>query len=119
MNRTSLVIGLFLGAVAIGILSRYSNREPFMQHDIGKPLMSGGMGPYDETGPISGWAANEDAMPVATQPVAEALDANKMMFLVGNKTGPSCCPSAYSSDSGCLCLSGQDSDLLSRRGGNK
>jgi hypothetical protein len=119
MNRTSLVIGLFLGAVAVGLLSRYVPRENFMQHDIGKPLMSGGMGPYDEAGPVPGWSANEDAMPVGTQPVAEALDSNKLMFLAGNKTDPSCCPSTYSSDTGCVCLSGQESDLLSRRGGNK
>ena len=118
MNRTALVMGLFLAALAVGFFSRQKH-EPFMQQDIGKPLHASGMGPYDETGPIPGWSANEEAMPVGTQPVAQAMDANKLMFLEGSKTDTSCCPSAFSSDTGCVCLSGKDSDLLSRRGGNK
>jgi len=49
----------------------------------------------------------------------EAMDSNKLMFLVGNKTDPSCCPSAFTTDSGCVCLSGKDKDVMLRRGGNK
>ena len=119
MNRTLLVLGFFLAAVAVGVASRFSMRENFMQHDIGKPLNSGGMGPYDETGPVSGWAANEEAMPVATQPVAQALDSNKIMFLVDSKSDPSCCPSVFSSDAGCVCLTNQQLDMMAHRGGNR
>lgn len=119
MNRTSLVLAFFVGAVALGLFSRMNTRENFMQHDIGKPLNGGGMGPYDETGPVSGWAGNEEAMPVATMPAAEAMDSNKLMFLVGNKVDSSCGPSAFSTDTGYLCLTGQQADLLSHRGGNR
>jgi hypothetical protein len=119
MKKTLLVLGLFLGALALGLFTRFNVQEPFMQQDIGKPLNSGGMGPYDETGPVSGWLPNENSMPVGTQPVAQAFDSNKLMYLVNNKTDPSCCPSAFSTDSGCVCLSGKDTDLMNRRGGNK
>jgi hypothetical protein len=47
------------------------------------------------------------------------MDGNKLMFLADNKKDASCCPSAFSSDNGCVCLSGEQADLLSRRGGNK
>ena len=119
MNRTLLVLGFFLAAIAVGLMGRFHVKEPFMQQDSGKPLNSGGMGPYDQAGPVSGWASNENAMPVGTQPVSEALDSNKLMFLVGNKSDASCCPSTLSTDTGCVCLSGKDSDLMNKRGGNK
>jgi hypothetical protein len=119
MNRTALVLGLFLASLALGLASRFYPREHFMQADIGKPLNAGGMGPYDEAGPVSGWARNEESMPVGTHPVGQAMDGNKLMFLAENKKDASCCPSAFSSDNGCVCLSGEQADLLSRRGGNK
>lgn len=31
---------------------------------------------------------------------------------------PSCCPSTYSCDSGCVCLSDEDKDKIAKRGGN-
>ena len=119
MNRTTLVLGLFLAAVAYGLVTRFTPRENFMQHDIGKPLNSGGMGPYDEQGPVSGWAGNEEAMPVATMPANQAMDSNKLMYMVGNQTDPSCCPSTFSSDTGCICLTGEQRDTMAHRGGNK
>jgi hypothetical protein len=119
MNRTTLVLAFFVAAVAAGFVLRANPpAEHFMQKDAGMPLDAPGMGPYDQGVLGSGWAKTE-MMPVGTQPVGQAMDANKLMFLVGNKTDPSCCPAAFTTDSGCVCLSGKDTDLMNRRGGNK
>jgi hypothetical protein len=115
MNRTLLVLGLFIAAVVSGLLMRYNVRENFAQKEVGMPLDAPPMGPYDSAG--MGWSGNE--MPVGNLPVASALDQNKLMFMADNKTDPSCCPSAFSNDTGCVCISGKDADLMSRRGGNK
>ena len=115
MNRTILVLALFVGAVITGLLMRYNVRENFMQQEVGMPLDAPPMGPYDSAG--MGWSGNE--MPVGNLPVASALEQNKLMFLADNKTDASCCPSAYSTDMGCVCLTGKDQDLLGHRGGNK
>lgn len=121
MRKTSFVLAFLIAAVLAGLFLRFGQRESFMQQDIGKPLDSTGMGPYDEVslgGTVTGWQKHEE-MPVSDMPVGQAMDQNKLMFLVGNKTSTQCCPSAFSTDTGCVCLSGQDQDLMARRGGNK
>jgi hypothetical protein len=122
MSRTNFVLAFFVAALAVGLLMRFHvsipiPRENFMQKDAGMPLNAPGMGPYDQ-GVIGGWSANE-GMPVGSHPVATPMDGNKLMYLVGNKTDASCCPSAFSTDTGCVCLSGSDLDLMAHRGGNK
>jgi len=113
LDKTGIVVAFFVGALILGFLSR---REGFMQKDAGMPLDGPAMGPYDTS--MGGWMSSEH-MPVGTLPQNKALEQNKLMFLVGNKVDPGCCPSAFTTDSGCVCLSGGDSDLMNRRGGNK
>jgi len=113
LDKTGIVVAFFVGALILGFLSR---REGFMQKDAGMPLDGAAMGPYDTS--MGGWMSSEH-MPVGSLPQNKALEQNKLMFLVGNKVDPGCCPSAFTTDSGCVCLSGGDSDLMNRRGGNK
>ena len=122
MGRTNFVLAFFVAAVAVGLLMRFHvsipvPRENFMQKDAGMPIDAPGMGPYDQ-GSIGGWTKNE-GMPVGSHPVATPMDGNKLMFLAGNKSSASCCPSAFSTDTGCVCLTGPDLDLMAHRGGNK
>ena len=124
MNRTVLIFGFFIAAVVAGLLLKFGvispPQEHFMQQPVGMPIGGPGMGPYDQSSTVAGWQANEpDEMPVSTQPVGEAKDSKKLMFLVGNSTSPQCCPAAFTTDSGCVCLSKSDSDLMAHRGGNK
>jgi len=125
MNKTSLVFTFFLVAIGVGLLMKYklaipmpSSKESFMQQEIGKPLNSGGMGPYDESSLVSGWQPSEP-LPVSTSPANSHEDPNKLMSLVGNKTSPDCCPSAFNTDTGCVCLTDSDRSLFASRGGNK
>jgi hypothetical protein len=124
MSRTALIIGFFVAAVTAGLLLKFGlisvPREHFMQKPVGMPIHAQGMGPYDQSSTVPGWMANEsEAMPVSTQPVGDAKDPNKLMLMVGNSTSPQCCPSAFTTDSGCVCLTKKDSDLMAHRGGNK
>jgi len=114
VSKTTLAVGFLVAALVIGMLS--TQRDHFMQKDAGMPLDGPAMGPYDTS--MGGWMSTEH-MPVGGLPQNSFQEGNKLMFLVGNETKPECCPAAFTTDSGCVCLSQADSDLMARRGGNK
>ena len=130
MNKTSVVLALFVAAVLAGLFVKFnisvplpSSTEHFMQKPIGAPTSGPGIGPYDQVnidGGFSGWSANE---PHGAAPVGGSLpgqsDDGKLMFLVGNKTDPDCCPAAFNTDTGCVCLNEKDRAFMGSRGGNK
>ena len=113
-----LVIGLFVVALGSGLLMKYlPSQEGFAQRQVGKPTSGSPMGPYDEQ--PRGWASSEP-MPVGNLPQNVALEQNKLMYLANNATAPECCPqSGLSSDSGCVCLTGQDRKEMNTRFGNR
>jgi hypothetical protein len=48
-----------------------------------------------------------------------AASGMKGLFMFShNQTNPACCPSQYSSDTGCLCVTKEQSDFIASRGGN-
>lgn len=127
VDKTTLVVAIFAAAVLAGLFVQHgmsipspAGKETFMQQEVGMPLSGGGIGPYDGSalGTASGWVANE-ALPVGTSPASSHIDTNKLMLLSGNKVSSECCPSAFNTDTGCVCLSQQDQKLFASRGGNK
>lgn len=125
MEKTNLVFAFFIAAVLAGLFVQYAGspmtpRESFMQKPVGMPLNAGGIGPYDQVSVsgASGWASSEP-QPVGQTPVNTPLDSNKLMLLVGNSTSPDCCPAAFNTDTGCVCLTDTDKRLFASRGGNK
>lgn len=131
MNKTSLVMAFLLAAILAGLFVQYgpssspapSSKENFMQKSVGAPLSGSGIGPYDSVsldGGISGWGATEphSAAPVAGGLPSQAEDG-KLMFLVGNKVDPECCPAAFNTDTGCVCLTEQDKKFMGSRAGNR
>ena len=126
MNKTNLVIALFVGVLAMSLIGLYVaqmpsapvERETFAQKEMGMPTSGGGgMGPYDNVSVpgASGWLMNEKA-PAGASPLSgmPTLD-----FLSNPRVSPSCCPSAVTTDSGCVCLSDSDKATMSSRGGNR
>ena len=94
-----------------------------MQKSVGAPTSGAGIGPYDSVsldGGISGWGATE---PHSAAPVGGSLpslaDDGKLMFLVGNKVDPSCCPAAFNTDTGCVCLTEENKAFMGSRAGNR
>ena len=127
MKKTSLVIGLFVAILVAGLLlqllapSAPVQRETFAQKEIGAPSSGTSMGPYDSSSMpgVSGWLTSEEGgAPVGTSPVATSGEP-RLMFLATPRTAPSCCPSAYNTDTGCVCLSDEDLKTMSSRGGNR
>lgn len=127
VDKTTLVVAIFAAAVLAGLFVQYgiaaptpASKESFMQQEVGMPLNAGGIGPYDGSslGTASGWVANE-ALPVGTSPASTHIDSNKLMLLQGNKVSADCCPSAFNTDTGCVCLTENDQKLFASRGGNK
>jgi len=129
MDKTSVVFAFLFAALVAGIVVRFNllgsvmpSSEHFMQKPVGMPVNSGGMGPYDQVsldGGVSGWAATE-GMPVnLTNLPSSSSDPNKLMLLADNKVGADCCPSAFSNDMGCVCLTPSDTSFFAGRGGNR
>jgi len=124
MEKTNLVFAFFVAAILAGLFVQYMGkstpRESFMQKSAGMPLNAAGIGPYDQVsvGGASGWASSEP-QPVGQHPVNTPLDTNKLMLLAGNSVSPDCCPAAFNTDTGCVCLTDSDKKLFASRGGNK
>ena len=126
MNKTSLVFAFFVAAVMAGLFARFNmmpgpSRENFQQKEVGMPLSSSGMGPYDGVdigGGVSGWSANEGVSVQGSLP-SKSHEGNQLMLLVGNTVDNSCCPAAFNTDTGCVCLTEADKKLFAHRGGNR
>jgi hypothetical protein len=89
-----------------------------MQKEVGMPLNASGIGPYDGVsigGGITGWSSNES--PAATLP-SQTMTSD-LNLMVGNKVSTECCPSAFNTDTGCVCLTEHDKSLFASRGGNR
>tara|TARA_Y100000389_G_scaffold205097_1_gene263091 strand:+ start:685 stop:1098 length:414 start_codon:yes stop_codon:yes gene_type:complete len=50
---------------------------------------------------------------------AVPLPENQLAFFYKNKFDPSCCPSTYTSSTGCACESPEQAKYLNQRGGNR
>lgn len=126
-----MVMAFLFAAILAGLFVQFgssnapspSSKEHFMQKSVGAPLSGSGIGPYDSVsldGGISGWAQTE---PHSAAPVGSGLpsqaDDGKLMFLVDNKVDPECCPAAFNTDTGCVCLSEQDKNFMGSRAGNR
>lgn len=127
VDKTTLIVAVFAAAVLAGLFVQYgmaapkpAGKETFMQQEAGMPLNAGGIGPYDGTslGTATGWVSSEP-LPVGTSPASTHIDTNKLMLLVDNKVSSSCCPSAFNTDTGCVCLTEPDKKLMASRGGNR
>ena len=46
-------------------------------------------------------------------------DPKKMFILANNRTSPNCCPSTYSTSTGCVCTTEKQRDYIASRGNNK
>lgn len=124
IDKTSLVIAFFVAAVLAGVFVQYvlpttvkpASKENFMQKEVGMPLNAGGMGPYDGS---SLGSLSSEPLPVGTSPASSHEDPNKLMLLSTNKVSADCCPSPFNTDTGCVCLTESDKNLMASRGGNR
>lgn len=136
MNRTTTVLLFFVAAILAGLFLRtqegmgcgsrnveiemMSNKEKFFQREVGMPLdmqsVEGatGVAGYSGTPPLLG----SEPKPLSEKPYDMAND-NELYQFEGNKMGPECCPSPFSGDRGCICLTDAQVAEFASRGGNK
>jgi hypothetical protein len=138
MKKTTAVVSLFLAAVLVGLFLRYSTavsplkagadsdsesedgKERFFQRELGMPLemqqVAGpsGVAGYSGTPPLLG----SEPKPVPERPYDMANDQELFQF-EGNRMSADCCPSPFSGDRGCVCLTDKQLSLFATRGGNR
>lgn len=138
MKKTTVVLALFLAALLAGLFLRFTaspiqrsedsdsdsesddGKERFFQREIGMPLdmqaTSGSVGVagYNGTPPLLG----SEPKPVPERPYELANDQQLFQF-EGNRMSADCCPSPFSGDRGCVCLTDKQLADFSSRGGNR
>ena len=138
MKKTSVVVALFLAALLAGLFLRFmapsspvkcgadtdsdteDGKERFFQREIGMPLdmqtVAGktGVAGYSGTPPLLG----SEPKPVPERPYDMANDQQLFQF-EGNRMSADCCPSPFSGDRGCVCLSDKQLAEFASRGGNR
>ena len=62
-----------------------------------------------------GYAEYVKSLETNTSPV-EGLNSHEMTFLANNRFTPECCPSMYSSSTGCACITPEQGRFLNERG---
>lgn len=59
-------------------------------------------------------------VPLRCESVYQSLPENSMFYFARNVASPLCCPSTYSTSTGCVCTTPQQRQLVAQfRGGNK
>lgn len=130
MTRTAAIYLFFVAALLAGVFARYlmtsgpvatpKTKEKFFQREKGMPLdmqaVEGAVGVagYNGTPPLLG----SEPKPLSDKPYDMAND-NELYQFEGNKVGPDCCPSPFSSDRGCICLTEAQRKEFAGRGGNR
>ena len=134
MKKTTLILTLFVAALLAGLFLQWSAvppvkttketetvaKERFMQKERGMPLdMQNVEGPtgvqgYSGTPPLLG----SEPKPTPLKPYDMADDSALFAFQ-NNKIGADCCPSPFSTDTGCVCLTDDQIQNFSKRGGNR
>ena len=133
MKKTATVLTLFVAAILVGLFLRYfpttapakeegsdSETEHFAQREVGMPLdmqsVPGAIGVagYNGTPPLLG----SEPKPVPERPYEMANDT-ELFDLVDNKMSADCCPSPFSGDRGCICLTDKQVANYASRGGNR
>jgi len=133
MKKTTVVVIFFLAALLAGFFLRANatavgakpvkedmKKETFMQREPGHPLaMQSVEGPtgvqgYEGTPPLLG----SEPKPTPLVPYDMANDTELFQF-EGNRMSADCCPSPFSGDRGCVCLTDKQKAEFATRGGNR
>ncbi len=126
MQKTVAVLIFFLAALLAGLFvvsaptpaklkdDNTDSKETFMQQEKGMPLDMGPVAGYTGTSPILG----SEPKPISEKPYDMANDQELFLF-EGNRISADCCPSPFSSDRGCVCLTDEQVKVFANRGGNR
>ena len=121
MKRTTAILAFFVAAVLAGLFvnstmlsSSPAVKEKFMQQEKGMPLATQSVMGYAGSSPLLG----TEPMPTPEHPYDQTDDA-KLYAFANNKQSAECCPSPFSGDLGCVCLTNEQKTEFAARGGNR
>lgn len=128
MQKTIAVLIFFIAALLAGVFAQtmmkapvpskdmeaQEGKEKFMQREVGMPLDMEPVAGYTGTSPILG----SEPKPISEKPYEMANDTELFQF-EGNRISADCCPSPFSSDTGCVCLTDAQLKDFANRGGNR
>lgn len=130
MNKTIVIAAFFLAALLAGYALQTMSvpapakateetpaKEKFAQRQVGMPLdmqNAAGVTGYAAASPILG----SEPKPVSEKPYEMANDQELFQF-EGNRVSADCCPSPFSGDRGCVCLTDKQIKEFATRGGNR
>ena len=127
MQKTTAVLVFFIAALLAGFFARSMmtppvpskdmeepGKEKFMQREKGMPLDMQAVEGYAGTSPILG----SEPKPISEKPYDMANDQELFQF-EGNRISADCCPSPFSSDTGCVCLTDAQRREFANRAGNR
>jgi len=127
MKRTGVVFGFFLAAILFGLFVRFAmlggappvvtEKETFAMKEVGMPLDMASV-----SAPVTGVEGPspllQNPAPVSTRPY-EVTDDEKLYKFADNKMSADCCPSPFTGDGGCICLTKEQQATFASRGGNR
>ena len=121
MKRTTAVLAFFVAAVLAGVFvnstllaSSPVVKEKFMQQERSMPLATQAVQGYSGNSPLLG--TEPQATPLHSY---DQTDDTALYQFANNKQSADCCPSAFSGDLGCVCLTAEQKALFGSRGGNR
>lgn len=102
-----------------GLCLKTGNEEPWRHSPVNVPLIDN-----DKLFTIQGHMTPEK--PVLSDPSSlsgptldgTTLTPNKMFMFANNQSSPSCCPSTFSTSTGCVCTTDKQMDFVASRGFN-
>jgi hypothetical protein len=118
MKATLAITLFFVAALLAGLVLRTT--EGFAQKEVGMPLDmqktegAVGVSGFDGTPPLLG----SEPKPISEKPY-EMADDTQLFSLANNRMSADCCPSPFSGDRGCVCLTDAQVSLFASRGGNR
>jgi hypothetical protein len=121
MKRTVAILAFFVAAVLAGVFvsntlasASPATKEKFFQQEKGMPVADAEVSGIGSTGAL----LSSTPAPLLAQPYEVAND-NELYQFGNNKVGADCCPSPFSSDLGCICLTESQKKEFGSRGGNR
>jgi hypothetical protein len=121
MKRTVAVFAFFIAAVLAGVFvnstllaSSPAVKEKFMQQERGMPLETQAVTGFSGDSPMLG----SEPLPTPLHPY-DQTDDQELYGFANNKQSADCCPSPFSGDLGCVCLTQEQKSKFASRGGNR
>ena len=119
-----LIVGFILGAHLLCSCSKIGLQEGMamigtsLDWKMGEGQVNNWTTKGDEYASSMGYSTNQSKW-AQNKGTPVPLPEGQMLMFVDNQFKPECCPSTYSSSTGCACISQEQVNYINQRGGNR